>query len=322
MTADASAARVSTERIERAAQSIDRAFLQTPQFAADQLRARLGFDVVLKVETVNPIRSFKGRGADFLLSGLPAGVTAVACASAGNFGQGVAYAGRRRGVDVHVHASRNANPLKLQRMSALGAVVHVAGDDFDEAKEIACRDAEASGRWYVEDGREPAIAEGAGTIAIELARGFPDLSHVLVPVGNGSLISGIGRWLKSVSPATQVIAAGAAGAPAMHDAWRSGSLTAGGPPQTIADGIAARVPVAEAMREMAEVVDDYVLVDDEVIVEAMRVLFGDLGLVAEPAGAVGLAAAIAHAGELAGGRVAVPICGANLTPEQVRRWLL
>jgi threonine dehydratase len=322
MTTDASGARVSAERIERAAHSIDGAFLHTPQFAADQLRGRLGFDVVLKVETVNPIRSFKGRGADFLLSSLPAGVTAVACASAGNFGQGVAYAGRRRGVDVHVHASRNANPLKLQRMRELGAVVHVAGDDFDEAKEIARKDAAASGRWYVEDGREPAIAEGAGTIAVELARGFPSLSHVLVPVGNGSLISGIGRWLKRVSPATRVIAAGAAGAPAMHDAWRSGSLEAGRPPQTIADGIAARVPVAEAMREMAECVDDFLLVDDEVILEAMRLLFADLGLIAEPAGAVGLAAALAHADSLAGGSVAVPICGANLTQDQVRRWLL
>ena len=322
MTTDASGARVTTERIERAAHSIDAAFLHTPQFAADQLRARLGFDVVLKVETVNPIRSFKGRGADFLLASLPAGVSAVACASAGNFGQGVAYAGRRRGVDVHVHASRNANPLKLQRMRELGAVVHVAGEDFDEAKEIAAREAAGSGRWYVEDGREPAIAEGAGTIAVELARGFPDLSHALVPVGNGSLISGVGRWLKRVSPATRVIAVGAAGAPTMHDAWRSGSLQAGGPPRTIADGIAARVPVPEALREMAEVVDDFLLVEDEAIVEAMRVLFADLGLVAEPAGVVGLAAAIAHADALAGGRVAVPICGANLTHEQVRRWLL
>ena len=322
MTTDASGARVSAERIERAAHGIDAAFLHTPQFPADQLRARLGFDVVLKVETVNPIRSFKGRGADFLLASLPAGVSAVACASAGNFGQGVAYAGRRRGVDVHVHASRNANPLKLQRMRELGAVVHVAGEDFDDAKDIAREEAAAAGRWYVEDGREPAIAEGAGTIAVELARGFPDLSHALVPVGNGSLISGVGRWLKRVSPATRIIAVGAAGAPTMHDAWRSGSLQAGGPPRTIADGIAARVPVPEALREMAEVVDDFLLVDDEVIVDAMRVLFADLGLIAEPAGAVGLAGALAHADSLAGARVAIPICGANLTHEQVRRWLL
>src|SRR5919199_1465763 len=162
MTTDASGARVSTERIERAAHSIDAAFLQTPQFPADQLRARLGFDVVLKGETVNPIRSFKGRGADFLLASLPAGVTAVACASAGNFGQGVAYAGRRRGVDVHVHASRNANPLKLQRMRELGAVVHVAGDDFDEAKEIAREDAAAGGQRLADQRDRPAIAEGAG----------------------------------------------------------------------------------------------------------------------------------------------------------------
>ena len=99
-----------------AARTIDRSFVHTPQFAADRLCARLGFDMVLKVETVNPIRSFKGRGTDFLLSRLPAGVTAVACASAGNFGQGIAYAGRRRDLEVHVHASRTANSLKVQRM--------------------------------------------------------------------------------------------------------------------------------------------------------------------------------------------------------------
>jgi threonine dehydratase len=126
--------------------------------------------LVLKVETLSPIRSFKGRGTDFLVSGLPAGSPTLLCASAGNFGQGVAYAARKGSFPFGVFAAETANRLKLDRMRKLGAAVRLAGRDFDEAKQHAREFTDETGARYAEDGRGPAIAEGVGAIAVELGR--------------------------------------------------------------------------------------------------------------------------------------------------------
>ena len=116
--------RISLERIEHATSVISSEFLNTPQFECEPLSAELGARVVVKVETINPIRSFKGRGAELYMSKIPAGAEVV-CASAGNFGQAMAYAARRHGVRVSVYAATNANPLKLDRMKSLGANVRL-----------------------------------------------------------------------------------------------------------------------------------------------------------------------------------------------------
>src|SRR5207245_6101198 len=169
----------------------------------------------LKVESINPIRSFKGRGTDFLLHRLAGDGTGIVCASAGNFGQGMAYACRKRERTLTVFAARGASPLKVERMRALGAKVELEGDDFDEAKDAAKRHARERGELYVEDGRLGAIAEGAGTIAVELMEDSAPLDAVFVPLGNGSLVHGIGPWLKQLSPTTRVIAVFAQTAPSM-----------------------------------------------------------------------------------------------------------
>ena len=177
-------------RVERAAGLIDPVFRDTPQFLAETLREPLGCDVVLKVETVNPIRSLKGRGTDLLARG--GDDTPLACGSAGNFGQGLAYAGRTHGREVHVFAAAAANPLKLERMRALGADVVIVDGDFDDAKDAVEARSREQGWRLVIDGRDAEIAEGAATMALELAR-FGPLDHVVVPVGNGSLICGVAR---------------------------------------------------------------------------------------------------------------------------------
>src|SRR5919197_6562975 len=112
---------ISIDRIRRAATVIDPVFLRSPQFDCEALSARLGVTTILKVETVNPIRSFKGRGTDFLLHELVAPDRGFVCASAGDFGQGLAYACRKRGVPLTVFAAHTASPLKIERMTALGA---------------------------------------------------------------------------------------------------------------------------------------------------------------------------------------------------------
>jgi threonine dehydratase len=314
-------ASISLDRIAEAAEAIDPVFLDTPQFDCEPLSDRLGVTTVLKVECVNPIRSFKGRGTDYLLDRLGRQPAGLVCASAGNFGQGIAYAARKRGVRITVFAALTANPLKIDRMRALGAEVVLEGRDFDEAKDGALRHAAHTGAFYVEDGLLGPIAEGAGTIAIELGRLDEPLDACLVPLGNGSLINGMGTWVKRFSPGTRIIAVCPAGAPAMEMSWREGRPISTDEMDTIADGIAVRVPVAEALEIMRSAVDEVMLVSDAEMVEAMRWLHRDAGVVVEPAGAAGIAAVAKRRHELAGKRVAVPLTGGNVTDEQMRLWL-
>jgi threonine dehydratase len=322
MIEETSSSRLSLKKIERSSQFIDPVFLNTPQFQSDSLSRRLELDVVLKVETVNPIRSFKGRGAEFLVSCLPDEPRTLVCASAGNFGQGVAYAARKRAFRVVVFAAQEANPLKVERMRELGAEVRLFGENFDAAKAEARRFAESSEARFIVDGREPEIAEGAGTISVELCAWGRQFDAVLVPLGDGALVAGIGRWMKAHSPATRIVGVCAAGAPAVAMSWREGKLCSTETSSTIADGIDVRVPVPESLLTLASLMDEVLLVEDESLIEAMRLAFDYHGLVIEPAGAAGLAAAIAHKERFRHARVAIPLCGGNLTSDQVRRWLL
>jgi threonine dehydratase len=302
------------DHIEQAAATIDPVFRQTPQFSDAALSELIGTELVVKVETLNPIRSFKGRGADYLMREL-AGDARIVCASAGNFGQAMAYAGGRRGVPVLVFAATTANAAKVTRMRQLGAEVILAGADFDEAKDAAR--SYAGGRpgcLFVEDGAQPRIAEGAGSIGVELAALAIDT--LLVPVGNGALISGVGRWLKATAPDTRIVGVCAAGAPAMADSWRAGRPVCAPSAATMADGIAVRVPVPAAVEWMRDTVDDVVLVGEDQLLAAMLTVRDTLGLLIEPSAAAGIAAAT---GQYPGQRVATIITGANLSADLLAR---
>ncbi|HEX8830624.1 MAG TPA: pyridoxal-phosphate dependent enzyme [Longimicrobium sp.] len=303
--------RISSERIAAAAREIDPVFTGTPQFEVEALGRELGFRLVCKVETMNPVRSFKGRGADFFVRGLAEGEPLV-CASAGNFGQALAYAARRRAIPVTVFAAETANPLKLAQMRALGATVRLWGADLDEAKDRARAFASESGQRFVEDGREVAISEGAGTLALELCRWPEPIGTVLVPLGNGALLAGVGHWIRHASPGTHVIGVCAAEAPAMERSWRLGRPVTTETAHTIADGIAVRVPVPEALDDLRGVVDDILLVSEDDLRHASGAALDALGLVVEPAGAAALAAAFAHRGRFANQLVALPLCGGNV----------
>jgi threonine dehydratase len=310
------------ELIREAAGAIDPVFRDSSQFLDESLGRRLGLRVLCKVETMNPIRSFKGRGCDYLLHRLGSSCGPLVTASAGNFGQGLAFAARSRGVRVVIYAAHTASALKVERMRALGAEVRLAGHDLDAAK-LAARDwAAAGGLRFVEDGREPEVAAGAGTIAVELLRWTDPIDAVLVPIGNGALAGGIGTWFKAHAPATRIIGVVAERAPAMRLSWRAGHPVATPSADTIADGIAVREPVPEAVALLAGVLDDVIAVDDDLMIEAMRLAFETLGLVVEPAGAAGLAGAVVLRERLAGRLVAVPLCGGNLSAEEAVRWIL
>jgi threonine dehydratase len=221
-----------------------------------------------------------------------------------------------------VFAAETANRLKLDRMRELGADVRLAGQDFDEAKQHACAFADETGVRYIEDGREAAIAEGAGTIAVELGRWPHTFDFALIPLGNGALLAGIATWMKATSPATRRIGVCASGAPSMALSLELGRPQATKYMQTIADGIGVRVPVPEALAELADVVDEVLLVEDQAMIAAIQLVFREHGLLVEPAGAAGLAAAITFRERFQGASVVTPLCGGNLTAEQIQLWLL
>ena len=314
--------RLRLDAIERAARVIDPVFLRSPQFESDTLNRALGLRVLVKVETVNPVRNFKGRGADFFTAERVTAGQRLVTASAGNWGQALAYAAVRRAIPLTVFASVSANPLKIVRMRELGADVRLAGDDFDAAKMAAKSFAANTGAWMVEDGREPEIAEGAGTIARELLAACPALDEVFIPLGNGSLLTGMARWLKAASPSTRIIGVCAAGADAMKASHDQGRLIERPRIDTIADGIGVRVPVPEALADMRGLVDEIDLVTDAELIDAMRLAFEHFRLIIEPSAAAGLAAIAQRRADLAGPCVATVLCGANVTSDQAREWLM
>lgn len=317
--------RLRLENVLRAATLIDPVFMNSPQFNYEPLSEALSCLLTLKLETANPIRSFKGRGAGYLVAsrvadGSLAGRRLVG-ASAGNWGQALAHACRSRGIPITLFAATTANPLKVARMQALGAEVVHTGHDFDAAKEAGEAHARETGGLWVADGLDPEAAEGAATIALELLAG-PDKPDVLaIPLGNGALLTGIARWAKAVSPSTEIIGVQASGADAMEKSWRSHTLIFPSSISTIADGIGVRVPIKEAVDDMQGVVDDVLLVEDAQIIAAMRLLFWTGGLLTEPSGAAGVAAIQAHPERFRGRRVATVLCGSNLTEEQMKAWL-
>jgi threonine dehydratase len=240
---------------------------------------------------------------------------AVVCSSTGNFGQAMAYAGRSRGIAVEVFVPENVNPVKLARMRSFGANVTVAGADSAASQMIARDHASATpGRIYAEDGRETAIAEGAGTIGMELLNAGP-FDAIVLPVGDGALIAGVARWVEDRAPGTRVIGVCATGAPSMAMSWRARTPVPTDRSDTIAEGIDVRVPVPESIDRLVALVDQMVLVDDSDLIRAMRLSAETLGILLEPSGAAGLAAMTVC--DIPGDRVATVLTGSNLRPEHL-----
>jgi len=312
--------RLSLERIEQAASIIDPVFLNSPQFRAETYGQRLDCEVVVKLETLNPIRSFKGRGTECLMATL-SGRPQLVCATAGNFGQGMAFSARKRGVPLTIFAAVTANPLKVERMRALGAEVRLVGENFKAAHSAAKAFAVETGARLIEDGRIPAISEGAGTIGVELLRWPDPFDAILVPLGDGALLGGMARWVKAHHPATQMIGVCASGAPAMERSWRARKSQEIRQTETIADGIEVQSPYPEAVADLIGLADDILLVDDAALITAIQQAHRELGVVLEPAGAAGLAAMNTHRARFKGQVTATILTGGNITPEQMRQWL-
>lgn len=312
--------RFSVDAIENAVEQIDEVFLNTPQYECETLSKFLGAKLIVKVETLNPIRSFKGRGADLLVSNSKS--DSLVCASAGNFGQAMAYSCRKKGIKLTVYASVSANPFKVERMRELGAEVILKGEDFDAAKLEAREAAAKSGGRFVEDSLDVDTAIGAGTIGLELKDYLGGIDYLLVPLGNGALINGVAKIMKTYRTGTKVIAVQAAAAPAMIESWKSGKVVTSERINTIADGIGVRIPVPQALDDMRGLVDEGLLVKEETIIEAMKLIHQHVGIMVEPSGAVGVASMLENKSQFKNRTVATILCGSNLTKEQITKWLI
>ncbi len=312
--------RLSIDNIHEAIERIDPIFRDTPQYISDTLSDLLELTLVVKVETANPVRCFKGRGAEIFVSKASPD-THFICASAGNFGQAMAYSCRKQHLRLTVYASKNANPFKLDRMKSLGAQVILFGDDFDSAKLEAKRRSKEINATFVEDSQNIETLEGAATIGLELLK-FPlKIDCVIIALGNGALLNGVARVIRHYRPEIKIVAVQAKGASAMVDSWRSSTIVNYETTNTIADGIAVRIPVPQALIDMRGLVDDALLVDDRTIIQGMRLIHQHLGIVSEPSGAVGIAAILENPNYFKNQTVATILCGGNLTNDQIKSWL-
>jgi threonine dehydratase len=286
----------------------------TPLVRALLLSHDLGADVFVKNETISPIASFKWRGAlNAVLRGAGGGVVT---SSTGNHGQGVAWAAGVAGVAAHVFLPRNANPTKRAKIALLGATVHEVGHDLDEAKVVAIDFARNEGLAFIDDGESEAVIEGQGTVGLEIAEQLPTadcpLPTIFVPMGSGSLASGVAIAVKERFADARVIAVQSSGSPAMVESFHARAIVER-PANTIADGLVCRVPAQLALDMLLEHVDDALTVTDEEILAAVRAMILGAQLLVEPAGAAGLAAALKD--DLRGKTVVVIATGANITAE-------
>ncbi|GAA0543303.1 pyridoxal-phosphate dependent enzyme [Actinomadura livida] len=310
------------DRVRAARGVIDPVFLDSPLFGCDALGRALGCAVSIKLETANPVRSFKARGTEVVVGGLrDQGQTAVVCASAGNLGWALGWSGRRHGMDVTVVASRRAPAAKLDRIRASGAVLEVVDGDFESARERAAEIARRRGIRLVEDSLDVETCEGAATIGLEVAQQAPSADAVLIALGGGAMATGVGYVLKVLAPATEVICVQPHGAPAMTRSWRERRVVTTDSADTIADGVAGRYPISAVLDDLLVVADDAVLVEEASIMAGMRLLLQHAGLVVEPSAALGVAAVLEDPDRFAGRHVVTIICGSNVDLDDYHRWV-
>lgn len=290
----------------------------TPFHEVPSLSARMGCRFLLKFESMQPVGAFKVRGGVNLAATLSAGEKrrGLITASTGNHGQSIAWAGRAFGARVLVAAPEGSNPDKVAAMRGLGAEVVLQGRDFDEAREWCEAQAGERGMRYVHSANEPLLIAGVATQALEMLEEEPGMEVLLVPLGGGSGVCGSALAAKTINPAIRVIGVQAAGAPAFYESFRAGEARPQPSPRTFADGLATRVPYELTFGMLRKWVDDVVLVSEEEMCGAIRLLASEARVIAEGAGAAATAAALKL--DLAGKTAGAVLSGRNLTLQNLR----
>ncbi|OLC20228.1 MAG: threonine ammonia-lyase [Chloroflexi bacterium 13_1_40CM_68_21] len=289
---------------------------RTPTERSEALSVLSGREVILKLENLQKTGAFKIRGALHALLRKDARerVNGVVTASAGNHGQGVAYAAQLLGVPATVVLPHGVPLAKLTAIQRTGAEALLLGESYDDAHAAALDIARERKRAYIHAFDDDDVIAGQGTLALELLDDVRDLDTLVVPVGGGGLIAGVALAASARTPRPRIVGVQAAGASAFAESFAGGAVverTAA----TIADGIAVRRPAERTLSIVKRLVDDVITVSDEAIARSIVVLLERTKLLAEGAGAAALAAVLELDGRIGAGRkVGVVISGGNIDP--------
>ncbi len=307
----------SLTELEAAARGVYAAMLPTPQYAWPLLAARTGCEVWVKHENHTPIGAFKVRGGLVYVERLKRerpGVPGIVSATRGNHGQSLAYAGRRHAVPVAIVVPQGNRLEKNASMRARGAELIEHGRDFDEARGEAARIAQARGYEMVPP-FHPDLVLGVATCALEFLRAVPGLDTVYAPIGLGSGLCGLILVRDLLGLKTRIVGVQAEGADAYARSFAAGKVVATERAETIADGMATRVPDPAAFEIIRKGAERIVTLSDAEIAAAMRAYFHDTHNLAEGAGAAPLAALQQERDRMAGKRVGLVLSGGNVDLE-------
>jgi threonine dehydratase len=295
---------------------------RTPLFNYPALDQATGLNLYIKHENYQPIGVFKVRGGINLVSQLPPDERArgVITASTGNHGQSIAYAAHLFNIPATIVVPEGANPVKVNAMRALGATIVFHGPDFDAARLHCEALAEEQHLCYVHSGNEPHLIAGVGTHTLEILEDVPDVDVILVPVGGGSGAAGACIVAKTINSRIRVIGVQAEQAPAAYKSWRARALLEDSN-STFAEGLATRTAFALPQQMLWDLLDDFMLVSEEAMRQAIVLYLQKAKTLSEPAGAAPLAAAVQMQDALRGKKIALVLSGGNITPEQLGRVL-
>lgn len=314
----------------RARRTIAPHLCPTPLYHYQGLSELLGAEVWVKHENHQPVGAFKVRGGVNLVAQLSDEERArgVISASTGNHGQSIAYAARLFGVRAIIAMPQGANPGKVAAIRNLGAEIHFHGRDFDDARLYVEELARREGLRYVSSGDEPLLIAGVGTYALEIVEALPDVEVIIVPVGGGSGAAGVCTVVKTVNPAIRVIGVQAEKAPSAYLSWKEGRRVEAGM-ETFAEGLATRAPFDLPQAILRRCLDDFVLLGEDEIKQAVLLMLEYTHNLAEGAGAAALAAALKLKEQLAvrpgsrqaRARVVLVQSGGNLSLERLKEIL-
>jgi threonine dehydratase len=309
--------------VERAARELRPYLPPTPLQYSRAFSDKARCHVHLKIESIQPIRAFKVRGALNKLIRMTDEQRAagVITASAGNHGLGVAYAAATFKAPATVYVPEAANQFKVEAIRRMGATVVAAGRNYSGAYLEALAAQQDGGATFVHAYDDPDVVAGQGTIATELLSDLEDFDTVLVPIGGGGLIGGIALFLKAKKPGIKVFGVEPSGADAMSRSLRAGRIVTLDRVNTIADGLAASAPGELTFELARRHVDEVILVEEIEMLRAIRLLFEWEHLLAEPAGAAALAALLYHHRPVPNERVVVILSGGNVTDDVMLRAL-
>jgi threonine dehydratase len=291
----------------------------TPLYHYPALDQLLNCQVWVKHENHQPVGAFKVRGGINLVSQLSDDERrqGVIAASTGNHGQSVAYAARLFGVRAIIGMPEGANPVKVEAIRHLGAEIVFHGRDFDAAREHVERLAARHGYRYIHSGNEPLLIAGVATETLEMLEAQPDLDTIIVPIGGGSGAAGACLVARAINPAIQVIGVQSSAAPAAYLSWKERRLVES-TMETFAEGLATRTAFELPQRILWQYLDDFVLVSDPAIRQAIVLMLEKTHNLVEGAGAAPLAAALQLGDRLAGRKVALVASGGNISLATLR----